>query len=95
MIIPKKSLGQNFLIDDAVIKKILDISKIKNQNILEIGPGTGNLTTKILEREPKKLIVVEKDNRLVSLLNNNLGPKIKIINNDILDIDENLIDKEK
>ena len=75
MIIPKKSLGQNFLIDDAVIKKILDISKIKNQNILEIGPGTGNLTTKILEREPKKLIVVEKDNRLVSLLNNNLGPK--------------------
>ena len=49
---PKKSLGQNFLINEQIINKITDLVKIKNKNILEIGPGTGNLTTKILEKQP-------------------------------------------
>ena len=95
MIKAKKSLGQNFLIDANIIKKILDIINIKEKNILEIGPGTGSLTSKILERLPKKLIVVEKDKNLSSLLNDSLGSNITIINQDILKINEYSIDKEK
>ena len=51
----KKSLGQNFLIDQNIINKIVNIVNIKDKNILEIGPGTGNLTLEILKRKPKKL----------------------------------------
>jgi len=91
----KKSLGQNFLIDLNVIKKILNIIEIKNRNILEIGPGTGNLTSKILEQKPKKIIVIEKDDDLVKLLTDNFGSKIKIINQDILKINENFISDTK
>ena len=54
MIRPKKSLGQNFLIDKNIIEKITNVIEIKNKNILEIGPGTGNLTTSILNKNPKK-----------------------------------------
>ena len=54
MIKAKKSLGQNFLIDQNIIEKILNLVEIKDKNILEVGPGTGNLTSKILERNPKK-----------------------------------------
>ena len=45
---PKKSLGQNFLIDENVLNKIVSLIKIENKSILEIGPGTGNLTSYIL-----------------------------------------------
>ena len=51
MIKAKKSLGQNFLIDQNIIDKILDIVEIKDKNILEIGPGTGNLTSKIFDKK--------------------------------------------
>ncbi len=95
MIKAKKSLGQNFLIDLNIIKKILDTVSINNKSILEIGPGTGNLTAKILEKKPKKLIVIEKDNKLASLLQNNFESKIKIINEDVLKINENLLDNKK
>ena len=78
--IAKKSLGQNFLIDNDVINKITNIVDIKDKNILEIGPGTGNLTKAILDKSPKKLIVVEKDTKLANLLSVNLGTKIKVIN---------------
>ena len=53
MIKPKKSLGQNFLIDNNVINKIINLSAIKNNNIVEIGPGTGNLTKKLLKENPR------------------------------------------
>ena len=53
MIKAKKSLGQNFLVDLNIIKKILDTFDIYNKSILEIGPGTSNLTIKILEKNPK------------------------------------------
>ena len=89
MIKPKRSLGQNFLVDQNIINKIIDIINIQDKSILEIGPGTGNLTKKILEHNPKKITVVEKDTELSKLLNKNLGNKIKIINDDILRIDEN------
>ena len=95
MIRAKKSLGQNFLIDQNIIEKITNIAKIENKNILEVGPGTGNLTAAILNKNPKKLIVIEKDDELVSLLKKKFTNKVKIINKDILKIDENFIEKEK
>ena len=95
MIRAKKSLGQNFLIDQNIIEKITNIAKIENKNILEVGPGTGNLTAAILKKNPKKLIVIEKDDELVSLLKKKFTNKIKIINKDILKIDENFVEKEK
>ena len=59
---PKKSLGQNFLSDKNIIKKIVDIGKINTSDaIIEIGPGTGNLTEFILKKKPKKIILIEKD----------------------------------
>ena len=58
MIKAKKSLGQNFLIDENVIKKISNIVDIKNKDVLEIGPGTGNLTLHILGKKPKKLLSI-------------------------------------
>ena len=64
----KKSLGQNFLIDKNIINKILKMVKIKNQNIIEIGPGRGALTDGILKMQPKKLILIEKDNLLTEEL---------------------------
>jgi len=91
----KKSLGQNFLIDNNIIDKILNIVEIKDKNILEIGPGTGNLTSKILERAPKKITVIEKDKNLVKLLSENFGSKMKIINQDVLKINENSLENEK
>ena len=62
---PKKSLGQNFLNDKKILTQIVETGKIKKKDIiLEIGPGTGNLTNEILKKSPKKLLVVEKDNNL-------------------------------
>ena len=95
MIKPKKSLGQNFLIDKNVINKITEIIDIKDKSILEIGPGTGNLTSFLLKKNPKQIYVVEKDNNLVKLLEENFHNRITIINNDILKINENLICKDQ
>ena len=60
MIKAKKSLGQNFLTDKNVINKIVNLTSIQNETILEVGPGTGNLTSHILKKKPKKLYVIEK-----------------------------------
>ena len=62
MITAKKSLGQNFLTDRHILDKITNIVSIRNKYVLEIGPGTGNLTSFILKKNPKKNIVIEKDN---------------------------------
>ena len=94
MIKAKKSLGQNFLIDQNIIDKIVNILELKNKNILEIGPGTGNLTEGILRKNPKKVLVVEKDYNLTNLLVERFKKKIEIINKDILKIDENLLSNE-
>jgi 16S rRNA (adenine1518-N6/adenine1519-N6)-dimethyltransferase len=90
----KKSLGQNFLIDQNIINKIINIVEIKDKSILEIGPGTGNLTKKILDKKPKKLIVIEKDNDLAISLKKNLEDSVKIINDDVLKIDETDLDAD-
>ncbi len=94
MIKAKKSLGQNFLIDNKVLNEIVNITKIEHKTILEIGPGTGNLTSYILKKNPKKFFVVEKDNILANDLNDNFKDQITIINNDILKMDESTISKE-
>ena len=95
MIKAKKSLGQNFLIDSNVITKILNTVNIFDQSILEIGPGTGNLTQKILKKNPKKIIVIEKDDKLALLLKKNFGSKIEIINKDVLKVNEKLLHNER
>ena len=95
MIKAKKSLGQNFLVDENILKKIVDISEIQDRSILEIGPGTGNLTSFILKNKPKKLFVVEKDKDLALGLRKKFKDFLVIINEDILDIDEKKFSKEK
>ena len=93
MIKPKKSLGQNFLIDKNILEKIVNISNIENKIVFEIGPGTGNLTSCILKKNPKKLIVIEKDDELATKLEKKFNNQITIINDDVLKVDEtNLFD---
>ena len=95
MIKAKKSLGQNFLIDQNIINKILLVSDIKNKSVLEVGPGTGNLTSHIIKRNPKKFFVIEKDENLVLKLSNDFKNQIKIINDDVLNVNEKNIDDDK
>ena len=86
---PKKSLGQNFLHDMNIIKKIVDLTKVKGKHIIEIGPGRGSLTDEILSKNPKSLILIEKD----SILSKKLSIKyknnkeVRVFNNDILSYD--------
>ena len=95
MIKAKKSLGQNFLIDLEILKLIVNLTSIEGKSVLEIGPGTGNLTSLILEKKPKEFCVIEKDNDLAEKLTNNFENKIKVINEDVLKIEENLLFSEK
>ena len=69
--IAKKSLGQNFLVDQNIINKIIKIGKIAdNKTVLEIGSGYGNLTRKIANMKPKKILAIEKDKKLALFLKN-------------------------
>ena len=95
MIKAKKSLGQNFLIDREILEKIVNTTAIKNKNILEVGPGTGNLTSFILKNNPKKMFVIEKDDDLAKNLNETFKDQLTIINDNILNIDEKLLFTEK
>tara|TARA_B100000029_G_scaffold408587_1_gene409896 strand:+ start:740 stop:1531 length:792 start_codon:yes stop_codon:yes gene_type:complete len=93
---PKKSLGQNFLLDKNIIKSIVKIGNIdKNSKVLEIGPGKGNLTEFILKEKPKKLIVIEKDNNLTNLLYDKFSNQITLLNQDILSYKFNFSSKDK
>ncbi len=85
----KKSLGQNFLNDPILRDQIIDLAgDIKEQNILEIGPGWGFLTEEILRRQAN-LVAIELDPRNIEILNKKLGknPRLLLINNSILDED--------
>ena len=95
MIKAKKSLGQNFLIDRNILKIISEVTSIKDKIVLEIGPGTGNLTSFILKKKPKQFIVIEKDNDLASNIAEIFKDQLKIINDDVLNIDENSLSTEK
>ena len=87
----KRSLGQNFLIDNNIINKIIEIGNINNnKTVMEIGAGYGNLTKAIVCKGPKKIFAVEKDKKLVSFLKKKFkdSKNLKIINRDILNIIE-------
>ena len=94
---PKKSLGQNFLIDKNITRKIINLAKIENCNVIEIGPGHGALTNEILKSRPKSLSIIEKDFELFSKLKFRFikNKKIHIFNNDILQFDLKKILKKK
>ena len=84
-IIAKKSLGQNFLTDKKIINLIVENGNINNKvSVIEVGPGKGALTEKILEKKPKELIVIEKDDRLVKILDGKFRNQIKIFNEDMM-----------
>ena len=89
MIQAKKKFGQNFLIDQHIIKKILDsINPNKSQSILEIGPGLGALTIPLLKKI-NHIYVVEIDRDMVKFLTNKISSnKITIYQEDILEVDD-------
>jgi len=91
----KKSLGQNFLIDKNIINKITNTVSIMGNEVLEVGPGTGNLTKEILKKNPSKLYLIEKDSFLSENLKEIIDERVKIFNEDILKFDENLLSKNK
>ena len=93
---PKKNLGQNFLTDKKILNQIVNLGEIdKNDTIIEIGPGTGNLTEEILKKNPKNFTVIEKDKKLVEILKNKFEKKIEIINEDILKFSHNKYNNKK
>jgi len=91
----KKSLGQNFLFDKNILNLIINCAEIKDKNILEIGPGTGNLTNEIIKKKPKNLLLIEKDRTLLLQLKKKNSKKITYINDDVLNINENDLSEEK
>ncbi|WP_435115683.1 16S rRNA (adenine(1518)-N(6)/adenine(1519)-N(6))-dimethyltransferase RsmA [Candidatus Pelagibacter bacterium nBUS_49] len=95
MIRAKKSLGQNFLIDKNIIDKITNTVSIEGNEVLEVGPGTGNLTREILKNNPRKVYLIEKDTFLSKNLEEISDERVKIFNDDILKFDENLLSKNK
>ena len=95
MIKAKKSLGQNFLIDKNIIDKIINTVSITDNEILEVGPGTGNLTKEILRNNPSKMYLVEKDSFLAETLKEIIDERVKIFNEDILKFDEKSLSKNK
>ena len=95
MVKAKKSLGQNFLIDKNIIDKIINTVSITDNEILEVGPGTGNLTKEILRNNPSKMYLVEKDSFLAESLKEIIDERVKIFNEDILKFDEKSLSKNK
>jgi len=91
----KKSLGQNFLIDKNIIDKIINTVSITGNEILEVGPGTGNLTKEILKNNPNKIYLVEKDTFLAKNLEEIIDERVKIFNEDILKFDEYSLSNNK
>ena len=92
----KKSLGQNFLVDQNILMLIANSTKIeKNDEIVEIGPGTGNLTEFLFKKNPKKIYLIEKDENLANLLKNKFSKSLNVINEDILKFSKkNLLNNE-
>ena len=94
----KKSLGQNFLINKTILKKISSLKDFKNQEVVEVGPGKGYLTEFLIKKKPSKLILIEKDRQLETVLANlikNKSIKIKLIIEDALKISINKLSKDK
>lgn len=94
----QKNLGQNFLISQEVVNTIVDCSKITKEDlIIEIGPGLGTLTKKLLEKAGK-VICIELDTKMIEILNDrfSLYNNFELINKDVLKVDlQNIIKNEK
>jgi len=91
----KKSLGQHFLRDKKVVKRIVDSGKFSHEDsVLEIGPGGGALTEEIVSRNPKEFIAVEIDPEWVSFLKEKFGDRVKVINADATDFDFSSLGKK-
>ena len=92
-----KDLGQNFLVDDSVIENIIEVSEIKSEDfVIEIGPGLGTLTSKLVEKAGK-VIAIELDKKMIEISNDrfSLYENFKVINEDVLKVDlNNLIKNE-
>jgi len=96
--IPKKSLGQNFLIDKNIAKKTVNLANnIYEKNIIEVGPGKGALTDEIIIKNPKNIILIEKDKLLYEFLLNKYKniKNIKVINHDALTYNYKIVPKPK
>ena len=94
---PLKSLGQNFLIKESILRKISSFAEIKEDDfILEIGAGFGNLT-KELAKKAKKVLAIEKDKRMVNLAKEFLKDfkNVEILNEDVLKIDLSKLNLQK
>ncbi len=94
----KKSLGQNFLINKKILKKIISLKNFKNQEVVEVGPGKGYLTKFIIKEKPSKLILIEKDRELKKVLSDlikNNSLKVELIIDDALKISINELSKKK
>lgn len=93
-----KNLGQNFLINEEVVEKIVDCSQISKEDlVIEIGPGLGTLTKYLLEKAGK-VICIELDTKMLQILEDrfSLYDNFEIINNDVLKVDlKNIMKKEK
>lgn len=93
-----KNLGQNFLIDEQVIEKIVNASEITKEDcVIEIGPGLGTLTKELLEKAGK-VISIELDKKMLTILKDRfaLYDNFELINNDVLQVDlKNIISTEK
>jgi len=95
-ILPRKSLGQNFLTDFNIINKIIDIGNInKKDDVLEVGPGTGNLTKEIIKKKPEKIFLIEKDKLLCRNLKKEFKNSVNIFNEDILKTNEKNLSNKK
>ena len=93
----KKSLGQNFLIDKNIIRKIINLTDFKNKDVIEIGPGKGAITEEILKNDPRYLSIIEKDNNLANILKKkyNKNNLVKVYKADILKINLEILTKKK
>lgn len=93
-----KNLGQNFLINEDVVNKIVDCSQIKKEDlVIEIGPGLGTLTKCLLEKAGK-VICIELDTKMLQILEDrfSLYDNFELINNDVLKVDlKSIIKTEK
>tara|TARA_Y100000590_G_scaffold331042_1_gene376124 strand:- start:5021 stop:5818 length:798 start_codon:yes stop_codon:yes gene_type:complete len=86
-LVPKKSLGQNFLLNKNIINKIVELGQISTDSyVIEIGPGTGNLTEEIIKKKPKKFFAIEKDTKLYFKLKSKFNSNLDLINQDVLKI---------
>lgn len=93
-----KRLGQNFLIDDSTIQSIIEIAKTNKEDlVIEIGPGLGTLTSKLLENAGK-VIAIELDEKMIKILEDRfkLYNNFVLLNEDVLKVDlQNLINQNK